>query len=136
MVLWRGRLVFYQYIKTNCLKLYQFTEPGGLLLKMYTSRMDDEGDMRHTYEVGLNLWIRDRLNSRHIQLTDTFYKTRANWRDIIFGNTLYRNFRESQLKRKGKKGGILDLWDVLFIYSELKNSKSWKNWTKWATLNY
>ncbi|KAJ8918220.1 hypothetical protein NQ315_014089 [Exocentrus adspersus] len=59
MVLWRGRLVFRQYIKKQApqnkygIKLYMLTEPSGIIIKsqVYTGALHDGGGKGHTTRV-------------------------------------------------------------------------------------
>lgn len=61
MVLWRGRLIFRQYIKnkrhTYGVKLYMATEPNDIILRtqVYTGTLDDIGGKGHATKVMLNL---------------------------------------------------------------------------------
>ena len=61
MVLWRGRLVFRQYIKNKRhrygVKLYLLTEPDGTMLKasVYTGTLDGYGGKGHAANIVLHL---------------------------------------------------------------------------------
>lgn len=57
MILWKGRLVFRQYIKNKrhkySIKLYMLTEPDGLILNflVYTGQLDDFAGKGHAQKV-------------------------------------------------------------------------------------
>lgn len=61
MILWRGRLLFRQYIKNKHhkygIKLYELTEADGLVLNtnVYTDRTDGQGGKGRTSRVVMNL---------------------------------------------------------------------------------
>lgn len=80
MVLWRGRLVFRQYIKNKRhkygIKLYMLTEPSGAILKtlVYTGATDDSGGKGHTTRVVLDL-LENYLDSGHSVYLDNFYNS-------------------------------------------------------------
>lgn len=70
MVLWKGRLIFRQYIKNKKhrydIKLYILTEPCGVILKtlVYTGALDNISGKGHTTKVVLDL-MKDYLDSGH-----------------------------------------------------------------------
>lgn len=81
MVLWRGRLVFRQYIKNKRhkygIKLYMLTEPNGIILRslVYTGALDDNiGGKGHTTKVVLDL-LQNYLDSGHSVYLDNFYNS-------------------------------------------------------------
>lgn len=80
MLLWRGRLVFKQYIKNKRhkygLKLYMLTEPNGLVLNfaVYTGQLDEMGGRGHSQKVVLHL-ARENLNSGHSLYMDNYYNS-------------------------------------------------------------
>ncbi|XP_035206580.1 piggyBac transposable element-derived protein 4-like, partial [Stegodyphus dumicola] len=64
MVLWRGRLIFRQYIPNKRhkygIKLHMITTPGGMVLKfmIYTGMLDDSDGKEHAKNVVMNLLVR------------------------------------------------------------------------------
>lgn len=82
MVLWRGRLVFRQYIKNKKhrygIKLYMLTTPNGIVLKfaVYTGVLDDMGGKGHAANVVLHL-MNEKLDNGHSLYMDNFYNSFA-----------------------------------------------------------
>lgn len=80
MVLWRGRLLFRQYIKGKRhkygIKLYTLTEPHGLILKfiVYCGAVDDLGGKGHAANVVLKL-MQGKLGNGHSLYMDNFYNS-------------------------------------------------------------
>ncbi|CAH1365982.1 unnamed protein product [Tenebrio molitor] len=80
MVLWRGRLVFRQSIKSKphkySIQLYILTKPSGIILKVlvYTGAIDDNGGKGHTTKVVLEL-LKEYLNAGHAVYLDNFYNS-------------------------------------------------------------
>lgn len=80
MILWRGRLVFRQYIKGKRhkygIKVYSVNEPDGLLLRfhIYTGQTDPTAGKGHTVNVVLNL-MKDFLGKGHSLYMDNFYNS-------------------------------------------------------------
>ncbi|XP_046681277.1 piggyBac transposable element-derived protein 4-like [Homalodisca vitripennis] len=81
MVLWRGRLIFRQYIKNKRhkygLNLYVLTEPNGLVINfaVYAGVNDfDLGGVGHSKTVVLHL-IQDRLDLGHAVYMDNYYNS-------------------------------------------------------------
>ncbi|XP_046687886.1 piggyBac transposable element-derived protein 4-like [Homalodisca vitripennis] len=80
MVLWRGRLIFRQYIKGKRhkygIKLYTLCEPGGLILRflVYSGSLSDLGGKGHATKVVLHL-MRGKLNHGHSLYMDNFYNS-------------------------------------------------------------
>ncbi|XP_015375053.1 PREDICTED: piggyBac transposable element-derived protein 4-like [Diuraphis noxia] len=80
MVLWRGRLVFRQYIQNKCLKygikLYMLTEPDGLVIKfaVYTGVFDDMEGQGNASIVVLYL-MSEKLENGHSLYMDNFYNS-------------------------------------------------------------
>lgn len=80
MVLWRGRLIFRQYIKNKRhkygVKLYMATAPNGIILRtqVYTGTLDDIDGKGHTTKVVLNL-LADFLDCGHSIYMDNFYNS-------------------------------------------------------------
>lgn len=80
MVLWRGRLVFRQYIKGKRhkygIKLYSLTEPFGLTLRflIYSGKDGELAGKGHTYKVVLSL-MRGKLGNGHALFMDNFYNS-------------------------------------------------------------
>ncbi|KAJ8936754.1 hypothetical protein NQ314_012174 [Rhamnusium bicolor] len=80
MVLWRGRLVFRQYIKNKWhrygVKLYLLTEPDGTILKfaVYTGTLDDHGGKGHAANIMLHL-TEEKLDVGHSIYLDNYYNS-------------------------------------------------------------
>lgn len=80
MILWKGRLVFRQYIKNKRhkygIKLYMLTEPDGLILRflIYTGQLDIIGGKGHAQKVVLEL-MRGKLCQGHSVYMDNFYNS-------------------------------------------------------------
>jgi len=80
MILWRGRLLFRQFIQNKRhkygIKLYMLTEPNGIILKfaVYTGATDDLGGKGHAANVVLHL-MEEKLNTGHSIFMDNFYNS-------------------------------------------------------------
>lgn len=80
MVLWRGRLVFRQYIKNKRhkygVKLYLVTEPDGTMIKfaVYTGTLDDYGGKGHAANIVLHL-MEEKLDVGHSLYLDNYYNS-------------------------------------------------------------
>jgi len=80
MVLWRGRLLFRQFIQNKRhkygIKLYMLTEPNGIIIKfaVYTGASDDLGGKGHAANVVLHL-MDEKLNTGHSIFMDNFYNS-------------------------------------------------------------
>ncbi|XP_039315091.1 piggyBac transposable element-derived protein 4 [Solenopsis invicta] len=80
IVLWRGQLIFCQYIKNKRhkygIKLYMLTEPSSVILKslVYTGALDDTSGKGHATKILLHL-LQERLDSGHSIYTDNFYNS-------------------------------------------------------------
>ncbi|KAJ8927090.1 hypothetical protein NQ314_020485 [Rhamnusium bicolor] len=147
MVLWRGRLIFRQYIKNKRhkygIKLYMLTEPNGIVLNsmVYTGALDDSGEKGHTKKVVLNL-LKDYFGSGHSVYMDNFYNSYELANDLTkrenyCTGTLSKkrkNNPEEVVVKKLKKGETVaryanntmigkwkDKRDVLYISNEYQN---------------
>lgn len=80
MVLWRGRLVFRQYIKGKRhkygIKLYSVNEPDGLIMKfmVYAGATDELAGKGHASKVVLKL-MEGKLGCGHSLFLDNFYNS-------------------------------------------------------------
>lgn len=80
MILWRGRLLFKQFIQNKRhkygIKLYMLIEPNGIILKfaVYTGATDDLGGKGHAENVVLHL-MEEKLNTGHSIFMDNFYNS-------------------------------------------------------------
>ncbi|CAG5051313.1 unnamed protein product [Parnassius apollo] len=78
MILYRGRLLFRQYIKNKKhkygMKLYMLTEPDGLVLRLhlYGGSADITCGKGHTVKVVLHL-LKDFVEKGHSVYMDNFY---------------------------------------------------------------
>lgn len=89
MVLWRGRLVFRQYIKNKKhkfgVKLYILSEPNGLVLKIriYTGgEKDMQGEFGHSANVVMNL-VKNYFENGHSLFMDNYYNSVALCKELI-----------------------------------------------------
>lgn len=93
MVLWRGRLLFRQYIKNKRhkygVKFYILAEPDGLPLKIaiYTGQLDELGGSGHTQKVVMHL-MKEKLNVGHSLFMDNFYNS-INLAEVLLQNNTY-----------------------------------------------
>lgn len=150
MVLWRGRLVFRQFIKNKRhkygIKLYMLTEPNGLIQKfcVYAGAMDQLSGVGHTEKVVLHL-LSERLGKAHSVYVDNFYNSvplasnLLNHKTYITG-TLRIDRKENPtevVKKTLKKGetyaqysnGVMvgkwrDVRQVLYISNQYENEMS------------
>ncbi|KFM83242.1 PiggyBac transposable element-derived protein 4, partial [Stegodyphus mimosarum] len=80
MILWRGRLVFRQYIPNKRhkygIKLYMVTTSHGMILKfmVYTGMLDDSGGKGHSQKVVMNL-LDGMLDVGHSVFMDNYYNS-------------------------------------------------------------
>ncbi|XP_069695180.1 piggyBac transposable element-derived protein 4-like, partial [Periplaneta americana] len=80
MVLWRGHLIFRQYIKRKRykygIKLYMLTEDNGMVLRIlvYTGQIDNLGGKVHASNVVLKP-MDTKLNVGHVLYMDNFYNS-------------------------------------------------------------
>lgn len=148
MMLWRGRLVFRQYIKNKRhkygIKLYMLTEPKGLIIKfaVYTGQLDDLGGTGHAEKVVFHL-AKEKLSVGHSLYLDNYYNSYGLARKLLekqtyCTGTLLGNRRgtpKDVVSAKLKKGevtgkyldGVLiakwkDKRDVTYISTEFENS--------------
>lgn len=147
MVLYRGRLVFRQYIKNKRhkygIKLYVLTESSGLILKfaVYTGVTDDLGGTGHAANVVLHL-MQNNLNKGYSLYMDNFYNSFTLAKQLLeaktyCSGTLRANRKqnpEDVVKQKLKPGEtvcrysnevVIGKWrdrrDVLYISTEHEN---------------
>lgn len=146
MILWRGRLVFRQYIKGKKhkygMKLYILAEPNGLVLRvrLYTGAGGDLGGKNHAENVVLSL-VRGLEGNGHALYMDNFYNSYALCQTLlekkIYVTGTLRKDRKSNPKdvvnAKLKKGEVTtkycngvavskwhDKRDVLFLSTEFQ----------------
>ena len=92
MVLWRGRLVFRQYVKNKRhkygIKLYELCEPDGIILrvKIYAGKFDALSGRNHTSNVVLAL-MNDFLNRGHELYMDNYYNSVGLAKDLTSKST-------------------------------------------------
>jgi len=148
MVLWRGRLVFRQYIQNKRhkygIKLYMLTEPAGLVLKfaVYTGVFDDMGGQGHASKEVLHL-MSEKLENGHSLYMDNFYNSFDLATSLIQKNTyctgtLRLNRKNTPVEVKQAKlkkdetiarysnGVVIGKWrdkrEVAYISTEFKNN--------------
>lgn len=144
MVLYRGRLLFRQYIKNKRhkygVKLYVLTESSGLILNfgVYTGVTDDLGGTGHASNVVLFL-MKNKLNKGYSLYMDNFYNsfslaTQLLEAQTFCSGTLRSNRKNNPVEVTGKKlkkgetisrysnGVVIEKWrdkrEVLFISTE------------------
>ncbi|KAJ8938915.1 hypothetical protein NQ314_011291 [Rhamnusium bicolor] len=147
MLLWRGRLLFKQYIKNKKhkfgIKIYILTEPEGLVLTMalYTGQADEMGGKGHASKVVLHL-MREYLGNGHAIFMDNFYNSYTLAKQLLDLKTYctgtLRSDRKDNpkdiMKAKLKKGetkaayrdGVMvakwrDKRDVTYLSTEFRN---------------
>ncbi|KAF0694469.1 piggyBac transposable element-derived protein 4-like, partial [Aphis craccivora] len=149
MVLWRGRLVFRQYIKNKRhkygIKLYMLTEPNGLVLNIliYSGQgTDSTPEQSHTEHVVYRL-MENHLDKGHSLFMDNYYNSSSLAHTLLQRKTYctgtLRNNRKNNPKEviskklktgetacKYTKDGVCivkwkDKREVLAISSEFKN---------------
>lgn len=148
MVLWRGRLVFRQYIKNKRhkygVKIYTLTEPNGLVLNcfVYTGQADELGGKGHTSKVLLHL-LEGKENNGHAVYMDNFYNSHDLAKNLLEKGTYVTGTLQSNrtnnpsdvVKQKLQKsettckysehhvmiGKWVDKRTVLFISTEFEN---------------
>ncbi|KAE9521286.1 hypothetical protein AGLY_018305 [Aphis glycines] len=148
MVLWRGRLVFWQYIQNKRhkygIKLYMLTEPAGLVIKfaIYTGVFDDMGGQGHASKVVLHL-MSEKLENGHSLYMDNFYNSFDLATSLIQKNTYCTGtlrinrkntpveVKQAKLKKgeniaRYSNGVVIGKWrdkrEVAYISTEFKNN--------------
>lgn len=92
MLLWRGRLIFRQYLQNKRhkygIKMYMITEPDGLILNLlvYTGQADELGGIGHAEKVVLKL-ANNYLNNGHSIFMDNFYNSYSLAKKLLEKNT-------------------------------------------------
>lgn len=147
MVLWRGRLIFRQYIANKRhkygIKLYMLIEPSGLILNfvVYTGQFDEFRGKGHAGKVVLYL-LKDFLNKGQSVYMDNYYNSCELAQELLDKDTYYtgtlrydrkgapKDVVKATLKREETKAkycnGIMvgkwrDQRDVTYISTEFKN---------------
>lgn len=147
MVLWKGRLIFKQYLPKKRhkygIKIYMLTESDGTVLDLviYTGANDVLGGKDHTQKVVLHL-MRNYLHSGHSVYMDNFYNSYDLAKSLISQSTFCtgtlrkdrkgspKDIMQAKLKRgqtmaKYLDGVMIGKWfdkrDVTYISTEFKN---------------
>lgn len=134
MVLWRGRLVFRQFIHNKRhkygIQLYMLTEAGGLTLKfaVYTGVLDDMGGKGHAANVVLHL-MAEKLNNGHSLYMDNFYNSFDLATKLIQQNTYCTGTLRSERKNTpiDVKQAKLKKGETLARYSQGVVIGKWKD---------
>lgn len=148
MMLWRGRLVFRQYIKNKKhkygIKLYALTEPDGTVIKfsVYTGTLDEYGGRGHASKVVMHL-MEEKLDAGHALFMDNYYNSydlavQLLQRNTLCTGTLRSNRQNTPLDIKNAKlgkgetlaryanGVMIGKWrdkrEVTYISTEFGNS--------------
>lgn len=147
MILWRGRLIFRQYIKNKKykygIKLYILSTPSGIVQKfaVYTGALNDFGGSKHTQKIVLHL-LNEKFDCGHHVYMDNFYnsfalaKTLLNRKTHCTGTLRMKRqnnpkeIETAKLKRgeivaKYAQGIMIGKWrdkrEVLYISTEFEN---------------
>lgn len=147
MVLWRGRLLFRQYIANKRhkygLKLYMLTEPNGLILNfaVYTGQLDEMGGKGHAQKV-VQYIAKDYLNKGHSIYMENYYNSCQLARTLINHKTyctgtlrsdrkggpekiLKMKLKVGESKAQYSDGVMIGKWkdkrDVTYISTEFEN---------------
>lgn len=147
MILWRGRLLFRQYIKGKKhkygIKLYTLSDPHGLILKflVYCGVHDDMGGKGHAANVVLKL-MEGKLGKGHSLYMDNYYNSFALASKLLANETyctgtirMNRKYLPTDVKtanlKKGQtigryaEGVLVGKWkdkrDVSYISTEFEN---------------
>lgn len=124
MILWRGRLLFRQYIANKRhkygLKLYMLTEPNGFILRfaVYTGQLDEMGGKGHVQKVVQHL-AKDYLNKGHALYMDNFYNSTQLARTLINSKTYCTG-----TLRSDRKGGPMEVLKSKLKVGEIKQQYS------------
>lgn len=148
MVLWRGRLLFRQYIKNKRhkygVKLYLLTEPDGTVLKfaVYTGTLDDHGGKGHASNIVLHL-TEQILDVGHSIYMDNYYNSYELANKLLSRKTYCTgtlridrknnpaDVKQAKLKKgetiaRYSNGVMIAKWkdnrDVLYISTEFRNN--------------
>lgn len=119
MVLWKGRLIFRQYLPNKRhkygVKLYMVTEPDGLILKFVVcgGQHDVLGGKDHVKKIVMHL-LSDYLDQGHSIFMDNFYNSFDLAKMLLARNTYCTG-----TLRKGRKGSANDV-----ICAKLKKGES------------
>ncbi|KAG5881484.1 hypothetical protein JTB14_026541 [Gonioctena quinquepunctata] len=125
MLLWRGRLMFRQYIKNKKhkygIKFYLLTESTGTIMKIqiYTGAADDMGGERHATKIVLNL-ANNYLDQGYSLYMDNFYNSVDLARQLLERNTYCTG-----TLRNGRKGSPSEVKTA-----KLKSGKSVQRYSR------
>ncbi|KAJ8933503.1 hypothetical protein NQ314_013968 [Rhamnusium bicolor] len=136
MVLWRGRLIFWQYIKNKRhkygIKLYMLKKPSGIIIKslVYTGALQDGSGKGHTTRVVLDL-LEGCLDSGHSIYMDNFYNSYELARQLTIRGTYCTgtlNFKRRHnpkdvLTKKLKKGESIARYSDDIMVAKWKNKR-------------
>lgn len=149
MILWRGRLLFRQYVKGKRhkygIKLYSLCEPEGMIIRfmVYSGRMENLGGKGHSANVVLHL-MRDFLGKGHALYIDNFYNSVSLANKLLSNGTfctgtlrvdrkfnprpvLTAKLRKDETTCQYANGIVVGKWkdkrDVLYISTEHENVK-------------
>lgn len=121
MVLWKGRLLFKQYLPNKRhkygIKIFMLTESDGTILDMivYTGQSDVIGGKDHAQKVVKHL-MRNYLDNGHSLYMDNFYNSYPLAKMLLDRNT----FCTGTL-RKNRKGAPLDVVNAKLKAGEIKS---------------
>lgn len=121
MVLWRGRLLFRQYIKNKRhkygIKLYVLAEPNGTVLKyqVYAGANDETSGQGHASKIVFKL-LEDKLDSGHHVYMDNFYNSYG-----LAVELLDRQTYCTGTLRKNRKDNPVDIGTILLKKGENKS---------------
>ncbi|GBP86943.1 PiggyBac transposable element-derived protein 4 [Eumeta japonica] len=121
MVLWRGRLLFRQYIKNKLhkygVKLYVLAEPEGIVLNflIYGGAGEETSGLEHTQKIVLKL-LEGKLDSGHSVYMDNYYNSYE-----LAVKLLDRQTYCTGTLAKNRKGNPVDLGTVTLKKGENKS---------------
>lgn len=134
MLLWRGRLLFRQYIKGKKhkygIKLYTLSDPHGLILKfmVYSGTFDNLSGKGHTTNVVLSL-MKEKLGNGHSLFMDNYYNSFVLASKLLANKTyctgtlrINRKFTPDEVKSANIKPG-----ETVARYSEGVLIGKWKD---------
>ena len=136
MILWRGRLVFRQFIPGKChkygIKLYLLCETSGYVwnVLVYCGKMDPISGFGHAESVVLKL-MGSRLDKGHMLFTDNFYTSVPLAKQLLtrkthLCGTLRRNRKhlpEAVVTRQLKKGETIARRHGSIVVSKWKDKR-------------
>ncbi|KAL7644212.1 UNVERIFIED_CONTAM: hypothetical protein RMT77_005038 [Armadillidium vulgare] len=137
LLLWKGRLIFRQYIKSKRsrfgIKIFKLVDSNGVTVKtnVYTGKMEEENGFSKTETIVVKM-MKDFLEKNHHLYTDNFYTTPKLYRYLKEHKTsatgTVRNNRQGMPKdfrtlkiEKGQRSGYETKDLLALLYSDKRN---------------